>query len=188
MSYKVSYQQCNKCGIDKPLDKFETKPKAKTQYQGTDRISTCRSCKQIARNESISRTVNSYLKHLIVQSKSVRKKQGYDYKITVDDLLEIYDKQNGRCAITGEFMFWKKNAVEMRDINMSIDRKDNNKGYTKDNIQLVCYRINMLRGGMDLDRFKEIISWIRGEDIFSPHYLANNKGIESFECIGVERL
>ena len=46
----------------------------------------------------------------------------------------------------------------------------------------------MLRGGMDLDRFKEIISWIRGENIFSPHYLANNKGIESFECIGVERL
>ena len=83
---------------------------------------------------------------------------------------------------------WKKNAVEMRDINMSIDRKDNDRGYTKDNIQLVCYRINMLRGGMDLDRFKEIISWIRGEDIFSPHYLANNKGVESFECIGVERL
>jgi hypothetical protein len=164
-------KQCIKCGIEKSPDRFEKKPKSKIQYQGTDRISTCRSCKHLARNESISRTVSSYLKHLIVQSKSVRKKQGYDYELTIDDLLQIYDNQDGRCAITGAFMFWKKNAVEMRDINMSIDRKDNNKGYTKDNVQLVCYRINMLRGGMDLDRFKEIISWIRGEDIFSPYNL-----------------
>lgn len=35
--------------------------------------------------------------------------------------------------------------------NMSIDRIDPNKGYTKDNVQLVCAQVNMMKSDMSLE-------------------------------------
>lgn len=34
---------------------------------------------------------------------------------------------------------------------MSIDRIDPNKGYTKDNVQLVCAQVNMMKSDMSLE-------------------------------------
>ena len=58
-------------------------------------------------------------------------------EITPDDLIEILEEQRGRCAISGIFLqFDGKNWV------LSLDRKDPSKGYTKDNIQLICGEFN----------------------------------------------
>ena len=58
-------------------------------------------------------------------------------EITPDDLKDLFNKQRGRCAISGIFLqFDGKNWV------LSLDRKDPSKGYTKDNIQLICGEFN----------------------------------------------
>jgi hypothetical protein len=65
--------------------------------------------------------------------------------ITVKFLLDLYDKQNGRCALSG---------VEMTRIvgqghvttNASIDRIRPGKPYTKKNVRLVCSFVNNFRG------------------------------------------
>jgi hypothetical protein len=58
-------------------------------------------------------------------------------EITSDDLIDLFKKQRGRCAISGIFLqFDGKNWV------LSLDRKDPSKGYTKDNIQLICGEFN----------------------------------------------
>lgn len=36
--------------------------------------------------------------------------------------------------------------------NMSIDRIDPTKGYTEDNVQLVCAQVNMMKSDMSLGR------------------------------------
>ena len=36
-------------------------------------------------------------------------------------------------------------------INASIDRIDPSKGYTKDNVQLVCSQVNMMKSNMEMD-------------------------------------
>lgn len=60
--------------------------------------------------------------------------------ITTEHIKELYEKQNGKCAITGLPMMNVKQY--MFPYKMSVDRIDNLKGHTKDNVQLVCLAIN----------------------------------------------
>lgn len=67
------------------------------------------------------------------------KADGYDFDLDRDFLWELYQKQDGRCALSG----WPiKFAQENKDNTCSIDRIDSNKGYTKDNVQLTHKIVN----------------------------------------------
>ena len=57
------------------------------------------------------------------------------YEITVDDLIDIFKKQFGLCAISHM-------PLEFHNGNISIDRIDPSKGYTKVNTQLVRSQYN----------------------------------------------
>lgn len=39
----------------------------------------------------------------------------------------------------------------------SIDRRDNNKGYTEDNCRVVCYWYNMAKGPWEEERVRDLI-------------------------------
>ena len=75
--------------------------------------------------------------------------------LTVQDLQDIYKKQNGLCALTGVPL----TCILVRGIktttNASLDRINPKSGYTKDNIQLVCVAINRLRCDMSVNEFYE---------------------------------
>lgn len=64
------------------------------------------------------------------------------FNITALDLMEIYYKQKGCDALTGKpiYLDMKKDYSKQ---NISIDRIDSNKGYIKDNIQLVSKYTNV---------------------------------------------
>lgn len=65
---------------------------------------------------------------------------------TIDDLMEIWRAQDGRCVISGITMTWAKGRVLPTSI--SLDRIDPNGGYSKDNLRLVCQAVNSFRGRM----------------------------------------
>ena len=64
------------------------------------------------------------------------------------------EKQNGRCIITGLLMtnICYQNSVNDRHKinkwNISVDRIDSNKGYTIDNIQLICNVVNRMKSDL----------------------------------------
>jgi len=60
-----------------------------------------------------------------------------DVQITLEWLIETYRKQKGKCAITGVDM-QHHYGIEA----ISIDRIDSLKGYTPDNVHLVCQWVN----------------------------------------------
>lgn len=39
--------------------------------------------------------------------------------------------------------------------NVSIDRIDSSKGYTKDNIWLICSAVNFMKSNLNLEEFKQ---------------------------------
>ena len=55
---------------------------------------------------------------------------------------QLYEKQNGKCALTNiDFIFDKVNSSK-RPFAPSIDRIDSNLEYTKNNVRLVCTIVN----------------------------------------------
>ena len=64
--------------------------------------------------------------------------------LTRNDLLELWQKQDGRCAISGLPMTCRTKSGEKFRYNASIDRIMPGDPYERNNVQLVCTIINSL--------------------------------------------
>ncbi len=64
--------------------------------------------------------------------------------VTVKELVSMFNDQAGRCALSDVKMTWGLGAYFPTSI--SIDRIDSSKGYTKDNVRLLCYAVNAFKG------------------------------------------
>lgn len=95
-----------------------------------------------------TKSVRSYLSYLRGRALGRRK----DIDIDINHLLNVWEKQEGKCALTG----WDMTMILGQGIiqtNCSIDRIDSSVGYTEDNIQLVCRIVNISKSNMPLNDF-----------------------------------
>lgn len=85
---------------------------------------------------------------------------------------ELYEKQNGKCAISGLDLIVKSRSDRRRikrngkkwkksPYAASVDRIDIDKPYSKDNIQLVCMCINYMKNDFDNNQIVEILESIK---------------------------
>lgn len=80
--------------------------------------------------------------------------KGIEYNLTVKFLENLFLKQEGKCALTGELLTVPQKA---RDVfTISLDRIDSSKGYTEDNVQWVHKDVNILK--MD-NSDEELVYW-----------------------------
>lgn len=80
------------------------------------------------------------------------------YMLTVEQILELHNKQKGLCGLTGVVMTCTLVKGTITHTNASIDRIDNSKGYLLGNIELVCVGVNKLRCGLTRS---EYIDWCK---------------------------
>jgi len=79
----------------------------------------------------------NYLRHLLSYKKRY-------LTLTLEDLINCWNRQRGICAISGlELTFTQSSGRTIT--NASIDRIDSHKGYEKDNVQLVCHLVNLMK-------------------------------------------
>ncbi len=62
-------------------------------------------------------------------------------------LLDLFYRQDGLCAITAQPMTHIRGQGRI-NTNISLDRIDSTKGYTEDNVQLVCCIVNIMKHNM----------------------------------------
>ena len=74
--------------------------------------------------------------------------------VTLNQLMNIWRKQDGKCAVTGLVMTWAKGTYLPTSI--SIDRIDSSIGYRLDNVRLICYAINAFKGVWSDDHMIEM--------------------------------
>lgn len=114
----------------------------------------------IHQKQKINKSCSNYfcaITKIFNDCKQNAKKRGIKFAITKDDIDELYKKQNGKCAITEVEMTYsyiterkEGDSHIINKTNMSIDRIHNMKGYTKNNIQLVCAVVNRIKHEMNL--------------------------------------
>lgn len=76
------------------------------------------------------------------------------FEVEIENVWELFELQNGRCAISGLPIQLVKDYTNNRKLNTaSLDRIDNSKGYIQGNIQWVHREINMMRRNMSMKKF-----------------------------------
>ena len=123
----IKTYNCTYCGERKTIDQFR-----KVIKDG------CKNCKNnvehIKPYNTMLRMCNSAKSHS--KERAAKGRPNMVYEITVDDLIDIFKKQYGLCAIS-------QMPLEFHNGNISIDRIDPSKGYTKVNTQLVRLQYNI---------------------------------------------
>jgi hypothetical protein len=103
-----------------------------------------------------------------------------DYDLSPEYIVELFDKQDGRCFYTN-----KKMSYLINDENLfSIDRKDSSLGYIKSNIVLCIWDINRMKQDMSMERFLELCGIVSSKseeiraDLSSYHHAAQSVATE----------
>lgn len=133
--------QCSKCKEYLPATDFYVKkvPQiARQDILGQNHVSTCVSC-----NREIFPTIDPRLK-LYYSAKTRATKKGLEFSITVDDI--VIPK---RCPVLGITLKAGVGggtvSVAKLESSPTLDRIDNSKGYTPDNICVISLRANNLK-------------------------------------------
>ena len=154
-----THKTCKICGETKNIDNF---------YK-SQRSMKCKDCTlQMTREYKKERRKNlDFRKSEGIKQKERRvrlwqntlindSKRGRYHDLTLNDINEIYERQNGLC-------YWFK--VPLIPSNKlkhpqqpSLDRLDGNKGYTKNNVVLTCYSANIGRNENDLETWKNFLN------------------------------
>lgn len=79
-----------------------------------------------------------YARLKLTATKKRAQKRGIAFSLTPQDVIPLYE---AGCALTG-YQF-SRIAKERSPLSPSIDRIDSSKGYTPDNIRVVCYALNI---------------------------------------------
>jgi hypothetical protein len=73
-------------------------------------------------------------------------------------LKKLYEKQNGKCAISGMPLELQFGVGKPNPNKCSVDRIDSNRGYNHRNVWLVCWWVNQMKMDMSMEMFKERIN------------------------------
>ena len=83
-----------------------------------------------------------------------------EFAISLSDLDDLYERQNGECIFTREKLTLPQNGIDCSknktSYNISVDRIDSSKGYLPDNIQLTTKKINRMKSDMSDSQFIEL--------------------------------
>lgn len=154
-------KQCNKCKNTYDMTKFNGDKSNSTGLQ-----SYCKDC-QTENTKKWASTLDGFIKRLYHDILHNIEKRAKPIKclITTQDIKDLYDKQNGLCALTNQKLTTdtytvKGNQYIINKFNISVDRIDSNKDYTKDNIQLVGAIINRIKSDLSNDQFLELCNMV----------------------------
>jgi hypothetical protein len=152
---------CSTCKVPKPENEFGPDKRNKHRHYKNN---MCNACNKISSNRRIKILYDRddlvfYLRRLFngisyrCRNNPKYKKLGFD--LIREDLIDLYNKQEGKCAISGIQMthYIGKNQGYHHN-NVSVDRIDSTKGYIKENIQLVCTTVNLMKSNMSLEELK----------------------------------
>lgn len=162
----MTCKECNVCKQSLPLTEFHKRASGRVGY-----MTTCKTCTSVRaairykekkthilevgkrwrdkQRQQIHGNFELYFKRLVKRVKT----------LTVEDCLDLYEKQKGLCALSGvPLTCLVGECGEHPKTNASLDRivhGESGGQYTKDNVRLVCAIVNYMR----LNQSDEELLW-----------------------------
>lgn len=156
LKYKENWRggklKCFICGKWLDPENFDTH----SQYEYRNhKDKRCKQCKRKQNLEARANYSDEQKLYKIVQdrwlaARSRAEKKNIPFTITKDDILELWENQNGKCAISNIPMTFEIDNGRVFT-NVSVDQKNPGQGYTKENTQLICQAVNQLKSDWDMD-------------------------------------
>lgn len=111
------------------------------------------------KSESLKQKERRYRLWINTLINDSKRTKNIENTITIEDVRQIYEDQNGLC-------FWFKIPLipsknKKHPQQPSIDRLNRDKGYTKDNIVLSCYSANIGRNENDVEVWVEFLKLLK---------------------------
>lgn len=90
------------------------------------------------------------------------KRRKIEYSLTIKELWDLYEKQKGKCALTGRDLYIPK-SLKKESPTASLDRINSDLGYTINNVQWVHKDVNFMKQNFSLEYLlqlcKEVIQY-----------------------------
>lgn len=130
-----------------------------------------------AKNYKVIGLVSSWY---LGEVKAGAKSRNIEFNLTLSFLDKLYTKQEAKCALSGIdlilFPIRRGKNKSRSEVTASLDRIDNTKGYTEDNVQFVHKAINLMKGCLDNSEFINLCKYIANQnrdykDNFEPNQI-----------------
>ena len=175
MSNLALVSSCKECAVCKEFLPFS----AFTKNSGNKKDGLqyhCKSCdnkrqakRRIEKREELQEYSKEYrqrnkdnldfrLQCLLNSSRARAREKEREHTITKQDLLDIYPQDN-KCPIFGFNLEWNGNGF--RETSPSIDRIDSSRGYTKDNIQIISWKANRIKGYATVEDLEIVLAYLK---------------------------
>jgi hypothetical protein len=156
---------CKKCQTYHPLTEFH-----KDKHKPDGLNAWCKNCKREERFAATRQPVNYLKRRWDNMAKGDRKKRD----ITYEELLLLWKEfmednikmglHPFSCAYTHEPMTFIQGQGHI-NTNLSCDRINNLKPYTKDNITFCTFKFNNTKGEMDINNIKQVLQFFKRKGI-----------------------
>lgn len=98
-----------------------------------------------------------FMTDMVAYIKRMCKKDSIACDIDLDHMCGVWERQNGRCALTGVLMTHTDKSL----CGVRIDRINDKDGYIKGNVHLVCDGIKRMRKDMSVEEIKLFMQEIK---------------------------
>jgi len=118
----------------------------------------CSSCSKIRITEEYKRRSNkdifhTKITHFLSHAKGRSLCRGMPFDIDINFIRELWDEQDGKCFYSGVPMLLSEHGNGRNLLNISIDRMDSKRGYTKDNVVLTTVFCNVAKTDSSIKEF-----------------------------------
>lgn len=97
-----------------------------------------------------------------LKADSNRRQRSIPFDLTIEDAWSLFEKQSGRCALTGTEISFAETTREYwaKGTTASLDRIDSSSGYELGNVQWVHKDINKMKQNFPEERFIELCKMV----------------------------